>query len=296
MTTIFEILVLWVVPFSNVAVLGTQRVFSAFMYTGFSWVLYSRLHLVTQSSKVLRVVFWTIIATGVTCNLPSILNICIPSLLRNPMLFNIFSGTDVVFTVHEIVLSSMYIYFFYQFARGGSLEPRDRATLMLLVIAQIVILLSDAATTVLIYIHFYVLRMALLPFTYAVKLRLEFVVLNRLSARSHSMQASTWNDQHTVCNHQQLINGASTGWRSHRETRPEKRGLPRCGQTSEPELSEWSTRVEPSEQWITRRDEGSSTLTTPGKSRSLLSGCACRNTTSRGRQLVRHRTDLGSIS
>ncbi|KAE9961738.1 hypothetical protein EG328_001813, partial [Venturia inaequalis] len=172
MTTIFEVLVLWVVPFSNIVVLGTQRVFSAFMYSGFSWVLYSRLHLVIQSSKILRIIFWTIVATGVSCNLPGILDICIPSLMRNPKLFEIFSGTDIVFSVQEIVLSSVYIYFFYQFARGGSLEPRDRATLTLLVIAQMVIILSDAATTVLIYIHFYILRMALLPFTYAVKLRL----------------------------------------------------------------------------------------------------------------------------
>ncbi|KAE9970898.1 hypothetical protein EG327_010126 [Venturia inaequalis] len=176
MTTIFEVLVLWVVPFSNIAVLGTQRVFSAFMYSGFSWVLYSRLHLVIQSSKILRIIFWTIVATGVSCNLPGILDICIPSLMRNPKLFEIFSGTDIVFSVQEIVLSSVYIYFFYQFARGGSLEPRDRATLTLLVIAQMVIILSDAATTVLIYIHFYILRMALLPFTYAVKLRLDLNV------------------------------------------------------------------------------------------------------------------------
>ncbi|RDI84993.1 hypothetical protein Vi05172_g4917 [Venturia inaequalis] len=278
MTTIFEVLVLWVVPFSNIAVLGTQRVFSAFMYSGFSWVLYSRLHLVIQSSKILRIIFWTIVATGVSCNLPGILDICIPSLMRNPKLFEIFSGTDIVFSVQEIVLSSVYIYFFYQFARGGSLEPRDRATLTLLVIAQMVIILSDAATTVLIYIHFYILRMALLPFTYAVKLRLEFVVLNRLSARSnltsHSMQASTWNAQHTARNHQQLSNGASTGWRSGLKTRPGNRGLLRCCQSLEPEASEWPTRVEDGEQWISRRDEAVPTLTTPGKTKSRLSGCA----------------------
>lgn len=190
LTTIFDDLVIWVVPFSNIAVVAVQRVLTATMYVGFSMVLYSRLHLVTQSSKLLRTLFWTIIATGISCNLPSILNICISSLLRNTKLFKVLSGTEIAFTLQEIVLSSMYIYLFYQFACGGTLEPSDRETMALLIIAQVVILVSDVSTTVLLYLHFYLLRIALDPFTYDIKHRLEFVVLNRLSARRESEQAS----------------------------------------------------------------------------------------------------------
>lgn len=161
MITIFEDLVIFVVPLSAMAVFAFQRVFAAFVYSGFSMVLYSRLHLVTQDSRLLRTIFWTIVATGVAFNVPSILNICIPSTLRDGLLFKMFSGTDIAFTLQDIILGSMYLYLFNRFARGGSLERRDRETMTLLIIAQMVILITDAASTILIYMHFYVLRLTI---------------------------------------------------------------------------------------------------------------------------------------
>lgn len=244
-------------------------------------VLYSRLHLITQNSRLLRSLFWTIIATGISCNLPIILNISIPSLLRDTTLFNVLSGMEIAYTLQEIVLSSMYIYLFYQFACGGTLEPRDCETMILLILAQIVIFISDVATTVLIYVHFYFLRMVLASFTYAIKLRLEFVVLNRLSARRDSVQDSMWEGQHTAHGHQQLSNRVSGGWQSCLDLRPGGRGLPQCGPRLELEVSEWPTRVGSGEQWISGQGEGSSMFTTPKIFKPPLSGCNCRNTTLR---------------
>jgi hypothetical protein len=97
--------------------------------------------------------------------------------------FQVSAGFEIAFIFQEILPSSLYIYLFYQFAHGGSFEKRDEATMILLIMTQMAILLCDIAMTVLNYIHFYVLRMVLVPFTYAIKLRLEFVVLNRLADR-----------------------------------------------------------------------------------------------------------------
>lgn len=135
-----------------------------FMYFGFNLVLYLRLRLFTDNSKFLRGVLWTIITTGIICNVPSILNVCMPSPLRNSLVFLSFIRIqNCIHFARECPFKSVYISFFYQFAPGESVEARDKGTLSLLIIPQIVIPFSDVATTVLIYTLFYVLRMGTGP-------------------------------------------------------------------------------------------------------------------------------------
>jgi hypothetical protein len=154
-------------------------------------VLYSRLHLVTQNRTLLRGVLYTIIVVGLVLNIPNIISICIPKLIQRPNLFQTVYYLNIIPGVQEIVLSTMYIFLFFRYANAGSFEPRDKATFLLLIFAQLVILLSDVAMITLIYIKYNVLRMMLVPFTYALKLRLEFLVLNRLAGPERSRQ-KTW--------------------------------------------------------------------------------------------------------
>jgi len=67
-----------------------------------------------------------------------------------------------------------------------------------------VILVSDVGTIVLIYIRFYVWRMALVLIIQAIKLRLEFVVLNRLAEANTAARNQGWASQHPVSDSQVL--------------------------------------------------------------------------------------------
>src|ERR1700712_5750921 len=102
---------------------------------------------------------------------------------------------NILFALQEIILSSMYVYLFFRFVRGchetrathphqlSTFSKRDRRTLILLILVQLVVLITDTTMVALAYLQFSLLRMAMVNFTYALKLRLEFVVLNRLAGR-----------------------------------------------------------------------------------------------------------------
>jgi hypothetical protein len=181
-------LIIFVLLLSNLVILGIQRTTTTITYVSFSMVLYSRLHLVTRNQTVLRGVLYTIIAFALLLNIPSILSLCVPTLNQRTTLFQAIYYLNFIPAVQEIALSTMYIYLFFRFARAGSFEPKDKITFLLLTVAQLVILVSDVAMIALIYNRCYVLRMMLLPFAYALKLRIEFLVLNRLAGSDRSRQ------------------------------------------------------------------------------------------------------------
>jgi hypothetical protein len=63
---------------------------------------------------------------------------------------------------------------------GRALEARRRQTFWLLIAAQIIILSCDVIMTTLLYLDLFLARLAIMGFIYAVKLNIEFLVLNRL--------------------------------------------------------------------------------------------------------------------
>ncbi|KAK0726365.1 hypothetical protein B0T21DRAFT_371444 [Apiosordaria backusii] len=93
-----------------------------------------------------------------------------------------------VFTLQETFLSGLYILFTFRFLRsgtdnGGGAEQEDRVVrrvVGLLIGVQVLAVGLDAGLTAFDFLNMFTLKCTLHPFVYAVKLRLEFVVLNQL--------------------------------------------------------------------------------------------------------------------
>jgi hypothetical protein len=149
------------------------------MVTGFSLVLYSRLYLVNTSPKVLRIVLFAIIADGFIVHVPEIVSSYVPDRSK---VYQITSSLEIIFTVQEVVLSSLYIYFFRRFVRQGESDesPYIWRTFLSLIAAEVLILFGDIALTASLYLELFLARRIFFTFVYVVKLMVEFFVLNRL--------------------------------------------------------------------------------------------------------------------
>jgi hypothetical protein len=70
-----------------------------------------------------------------------------------------------------------------RFMRGGGHSDRwIRTTFLLLLQAQALVLFADVVVAVFLFLRWYLLREILFGFTYAIKLNVEFLILNRLKS------------------------------------------------------------------------------------------------------------------
>ena len=96
------------------------------------------------------------------------------NLFKHPWFFR-------VWVVQEIILSVIYIYATLQYLRT-SFQRSTRRTITLLAAIQVIVILLDAIVIVLDYCEYFTLKAVLHSFVYAVKLQLEFVILNDVKA------------------------------------------------------------------------------------------------------------------
>jgi hypothetical protein len=171
------------------------------MTTGFQFVLYSRLHLVKPGPKVLQIVLILIIIDamlfhGVIIILAGVGTIYPTEIFQR--VFEAFSFTEIVFTVQETALTTLYVYHFLQHTAESQGEPETKRTLKLLVAAEVVVFSTDVVLSVLLYKWRFLPRVMIQPFCTALKLKIEFVVLNSLVDYSKSISRSTalprWDD------------------------------------------------------------------------------------------------------
>jgi hypothetical protein len=117
--------------------------------------------------------------------LPNIILVTMPEKFT-PAVFDtigaVFTYCDIGFTIQEISLSSLYIYLFIRFMRQGGSHSTQEAVGMFyfLIIIEGLVIMSDALLNTLVYLHTYSARRMILAFTYAFKLRIELIVLNRI--------------------------------------------------------------------------------------------------------------------
>ncbi|KAK4173620.1 hypothetical protein QBC36DRAFT_348590 [Triangularia setosa] len=164
--------------------------------TGFSLVLWSRLHLITQNRSLLRLTLVMIILDAVILHTPIIVfefGLLSPAGQREKWLLPMEIMERIqqtVFTLQETFLSGLYIFFTFQFLRLGT-EIGDgmdkgggdkvvKRVVGLLIGVQVLAIGLDAGLTAFDFLNMFTLKCTLHPFVYAVKLRLEFVVLNEL--------------------------------------------------------------------------------------------------------------------
>jgi hypothetical protein len=153
--------------------------------TGLSIVLWSRLHLVVTNRRILRGVLVLIIVNGILMH-TSIIVLDFVLLYRFKLDLvqpaSILEYTQqTVFTVQECLISILYIFYTYKFLNTGY-ATHTRKVVLLLGLVQVVVIALDAMLAVIDYKHMFTLKFTLHPFVYALKLKLEFIVLNQLLA------------------------------------------------------------------------------------------------------------------
>jgi hypothetical protein len=155
-----------------------------FMVTGFSLVLYSRIHLLSSNPRIPHLLLLIIIANGFIVHTPGVVTAYLGNFAHAVRVRYVISKLEIVFYVQEISLSSLYIFLFARYLRGTSTmlksEPAVQKTLVGLIVAQVVISAADVAMIVLLYQDLYLARKLLISLNYAVKVTVEFSVLNRL--------------------------------------------------------------------------------------------------------------------
>ncbi|XXG96442.1 hypothetical protein Hte_002725 [Hypoxylon texense] len=153
------------------------------MVTGFSVVLWSRLHLVIASyPRTLRVVLAMIIIDGFLFHVPTIVFQFLvsnaPTHAKFLLHMEIVERIQVMgFSVQETIISAIYVWGTLQILKL-SLNSKAKNTLALLIIVQVLVVLADVLVITLDFVEYFTLKAVIHSFVYAFKLQVEFVVLN----------------------------------------------------------------------------------------------------------------------
>jgi hypothetical protein len=163
------------------------------MVTGQSFVLWSRLHLLVYSRKILRGMLTMIIINALILHtIGWILEFGTHSnhASRFTQPFEIFERIQLIgFSIQEIILSVFYTTGAVQHLK---LRPQQqfRSALIQLVVV-IIFILMDAAIVGFQYAGLFRIHVSLKAMVYSVKLKLEYAVLGKLVHMSHSNRAPT---------------------------------------------------------------------------------------------------------
>ncbi|KAH7380183.1 hypothetical protein BKA66DRAFT_610020 [Pyrenochaeta sp. MPI-SDFR-AT-0127] len=153
--------------------------------TGFSIVLWSRLHLVVNDPRILRAVLIMILVNGVLMHTPivviefGLISRHKEQYMRPMEIMERIQQT--VFTLQETIISCLYIFHTYRFLNSGY-AMHTRKVVRLLVLVQACVIAFDGGLTAFDYKNMFTLKCTVHPFVYALKLKLEFIVLNQLLA------------------------------------------------------------------------------------------------------------------
>ena len=151
--------------------------------TGFAVVLYSQLHLVTQNRRILRGVLGMIIADVFILHLPTMVAQIGVVTKHQPSWISWYPAMEKVqvvgFSVQETIISGIYIYAARRMVKG-SYNTQTKHCIRLLILVQIICILLNVPSIVLTYADIFLFKVTLTSFEYAIKLKLEFIVLNQL--------------------------------------------------------------------------------------------------------------------
>jgi hypothetical protein len=153
------------------------------MVTGFSMVLYSRLHLVVRNQRTLRLVLALIITDAFLFHVPTVAFQFGLSDKKThhkylPYMAPMERVQIIGFSIQEILISSIYIYATLQMFKGSFNKKIQRTTAFVILI-QVIVILCDVVVIALDYAQYFTLKAVIHSFVYAFKLQLEFVILNQ---------------------------------------------------------------------------------------------------------------------
>lgn len=152
-------------------------------------VLYSRLHLVNRSHKVQRRLLWFIIIGSFLLILPNWIFIFPAYDVNSTKVSSIWSPRQAIldrtsqlgFTIIESTISAIYMWSLAKLLRVKS-TVRQRVVMRDLIRVNIIVIAFDLVVTILVFLNQTNLSYSIQDFTYALKFKLEFVVLNQLMA------------------------------------------------------------------------------------------------------------------
>ncbi|KAJ5217271.1 hypothetical protein N7468_010279 [Penicillium chermesinum] len=153
------------------------------MVTGQSLVLWSRLHLVVQSPRILRITLIMIIVDAIVLHIPAAVLELGSHSNKSELFergFNIFERVQLIgFSVQEVILSCLYS---YEAVRLLQLRPRGhyRGTLVQLLVINLFMIAMDAAVIAMQFTGLDDVQFTLKAMVYSIKLKLEYAVLNKL--------------------------------------------------------------------------------------------------------------------
>ncbi|KAK1979898.1 integral membrane protein [Colletotrichum cereale] len=158
-----------------------------FMVTGQAIVLWSRLHLVVHSQRKIRLVLSMIIFNAVTMHIPETVIFVLANVYPKQwtMPFKIYEKVElVVFTIQETIIAAFFLYEGYKSLKPLSAIKPKAVTNMVRHLAALfaAVFILDAGLIILDYNDKFEVQTMCKPFVYSVKLKVEFVVLNKLLA------------------------------------------------------------------------------------------------------------------
>lgn len=169
-----------------------------FMVTGQSMVLYSRLHLVVQDSRILHFVLAMIITNVVICHIPtSVLVFGANSNNPGPYItpYSIYEKVQItIFFIQEVVISGLYIYSSANILKpSGNIQAESirRAMTQLISINAFIVVL-DLTLLATEYAGHYEIQVMYKAALYSIKLKMEFRILTQLVALTKSSGTREW--------------------------------------------------------------------------------------------------------
>ena len=156
-----------------------------FMVGGNSFILYSRLHLITLNRQMLRLVFWAIVINTILmyipttaldygCNIHNSGGWCRGYSIMERIQMTMFSIQE--FTISGIYLAEAWRYLKTAYVPDG----RSKRVIYELVCVNVILILLDVALLSVEYVDLYQIEVTLKGLVYSVKAKLELGVLSRL--------------------------------------------------------------------------------------------------------------------
>ena len=155
------------------------------MVTGQAFVLYSRLHLVVRNPRILRYVLYLILFGILALHIPTVIftyGSNSPSAISGGWTskFNVMERIQLAgFCIQETIISATYVWSTVRTLRS-IYHTSTRKVMMQLILINCICIGMDVILICLEYTNKYIGEASIKPMIYAIKLKLEFTILNQL--------------------------------------------------------------------------------------------------------------------
>lgn len=167
-------------------------------------ILYSRLHLVNQSKSIHRLVLAMSVSTFFVATIPTWI-VVFQAWNPDQYISSLWSPRDAVVerynqilhTLVELIISAIYVVSLVRVLYSPNKQSvRQRRVMMDLIYVSIIVAALDILSVVLVYLNQTGLSHPIQTFSYAFKIRLEFVVLNQLmSVAARGLKRETFEEK-----------------------------------------------------------------------------------------------------